>query len=705
MLRIALLAALAAIALPSAAQASVLTSVGNDTLTITGDAAADHIVVRVSSAETLQVGTQSFDRTTFSKLEIRSGAGDDTVQIDGALTETTTIDTGAGADTVLGGPAGELIATGDDGDQVAPGGGDDHVLLGAGDDVAFQDDGSDLIEGEAGTDRLLVAGTAEAEEFTLQAFAGKARVARDTRPATTDTLGVETLDVSAAGGQDLIDVGDLAKSDVRQLDADLGGADGARDQFNVQGTDGLDVVDVRPLGDRVRVDGLRAAIRVANARGEDGLTFFGRGGTDIVSAGDVGPALTLDGGAGLDVLEGSGAADTINGGADNDVVSGGAGNDTIDLGDGDDSFTRGPADGLDRVEGGAGTDRISASGGAGDDSIDVQGLLARTRVLFGFTGSADLGGVETVAVNPLAGTDGVTVRDLKGTATTKVDVTLSTADLRVDTVTVTGTQGADSIKAITSGATQTIGGLPATVNVLNPERGEKVAIDARDGDDTIDANGIVRDKVQPILKGGAGKDLIVGTPGDDTIAGGTGVDVALMLGGLDTFTWAPGEGNDIVEGGAGTDFLQMNGSGAEDHFAVQPVGGRTRVTRDIENVNLDLGGLERLDLLPGPGADEVHVADLSGTATDHVDVNLGVARSSLAGDQAADRVTVDGTFGNDTVNVNGAGPDVRLTGLANITTVRGTDVTLDRMHLDTKPGTDKVTVTPTTPQLIGFTFS
>ena len=108
-------------------------------------------------------------------------------------------------------------------------------------------------------------------------------------------------------------------------------------------------------------------------------------------------------------------------------------------------------------------------------------------------------------MNPFGGTDNVTVRDLSGTATTKVDVALKTADLRVDTVTVIGTQGADSIKAATSGTTQTISGLPATVNVVDPERGEKVAIDARDGEDTIDATGIAKDKIQPILKGGAGQ--------------------------------------------------------------------------------------------------------------------------------------------------------------------------------------------------------
>jgi Ca2+-binding RTX toxin-like protein len=326
-------------------------------------------------------------------------------------------------------------------------------------------------------------------------------------------------------------------------------------------------------------------------------------------------------------------------------------------------------------------------------------------VLYGFTGSADLGGVETVTLNPLAGTDNVTVRDLGGTATTKIDVNLSTADLRVDTVTAIGTQGADSIKATTNGTTQTIGGLPATVDVLNPERGEKVAIDARDGADTIDATGIVRDKIQPALKGGAGNDVLIGTPGDDTIAGGVGVDVALMGGGLDTFTWAPGDGNDVVEGQAGTDFLQMNGSGGNDRFDVLPVGGRTRVTRDIENVNVDLGGVERVDLLPWPGGDIVHVADLSGTATNRVDVNLMVARGQIGGDDLIDRVFVDGTFGTDTINVNGAGPDVRVSGLANITTVRGTDPELDRLHVDTKPGVDALTVTGTTNQLIGFTFS
>ena len=178
-----------------------------------------------------------------------------------------------------------------------------------------------------------------------------------------------------------------------------------------------------------------------------------------------------------------------------------------------------------------------------------------------------------------------------------------------------------------------------------------------------------------------------------------------MGGGLDTFAWATGDGNDVVEGQAGTDFLQMNGSGGSERVDVTPVGGRTRVNRDIEHVDIDLGGLERLDLLPGPGGDVAHVADLSGTATDRVDVNLMTARGQIAGDNALDRVFVDGTNGVDSINVNGAGPDVRVSGIPNITTVRGTDPELDRLHVDSKLGADSLSVTGTTLNLIGFTHS
>src|SRR5688572_28025913 len=117
---------IAAAALPGAAQAAVVSTVSADTLNINGDAAADTITLRLApgAPDTLQVDTQSadftFDRNAFSRISVRSGAGDDDVRVDeanGAFTdaEATTIESGAGADLVLGGRGAEVIASGDDG--------------------------------------------------------------------------------------------------------------------------------------------------------------------------------------------------------------------------------------------------------------------------------------------------------------------------------------------------------------------------------------------------------------------------------------------------------------------------------------------------------------------------------------------------------------------------------------------------------------
>jgi hypothetical protein len=54
-----------------------------------------------------------------------------------------------------------------------------------------------------------------------------------------------------------------------------------------------------------------------------------------------------------------------------------------------------------------------------------------------------------------------------------------------------------------------------------------------------------------------------------------------------------------VEGGAGTDFLGMDGTSAAESYRVIPVGGRARAALDSEI--LDLGDVERLDVLPAAG--------------------------------------------------------------------------------------------------------
>jgi hypothetical protein len=80
MRRILLPIVLATVAFPAAANASVLATVSNGTLTISGDAADDLIIVKPGSAGDVLVNGQSF--AAVSKIAIDSGAGADEIRID-----------------------------------------------------------------------------------------------------------------------------------------------------------------------------------------------------------------------------------------------------------------------------------------------------------------------------------------------------------------------------------------------------------------------------------------------------------------------------------------------------------------------------------------------------------------------------------------------------------------------------------------------
>ena len=177
-----------------------------DTLSIDGDAAADQITLRLApgAPNVLQVDQASFDRTTFSRIAIRSGAGTDTVRIDDSNgvftdTETTTIETGAGSDSVIGGSGAETIATGDDGDcrqqrrrrrPRRPGPGDDTLIQNPG-------AGFDTLEAQSGNDTLRINGSSQAEEITVQTHLGRLLVNRDSGDVGMSAAAVETLEVNA----------------------------------------------------------------------------------------------------------------------------------------------------------------------------------------------------------------------------------------------------------------------------------------------------------------------------------------------------------------------------------------------------------------------------------------------------------------------------------------------------------------------------
>jgi Ca2+-binding RTX toxin-like protein len=108
---------------------------------------------------------------------------------------------------------------------------------------------------------------------------------------------------------------------------------------------------------------------------------------------------------------------------------------------------------------------------------------------------------------------------------------------------------------------------------------------------------------------------------------------------------------------------------------------------------MDLNDLERINVNTLGGTDTVIVNDLSGTDMVEVNVNLAGTLGGSAGDSQADVVIVNGTAGNDSIDVFGAGSSVAVMGLSaqvNLTSSEGAN---DSLVINALGGQDGVTAT------------
>ena len=170
---------------------------------------------------------------------------------------------------------------------------------------------------------------------------------------------------------------------------------------------------------------------------------------------------------------------------------------------------------------------------------------------------------------------------------------------------------------------------------------------------------IAGDDGNDVLLGGAGAERLFGGAGVDSIDGNGGNDVAQLGAGDDVFIWDPGDGSDVVEGQDGTDTMLFNGAGAAEQVDLSANGNRLRFSRAPGNVTMDTAGVERVDFSAFGGADVITVNDLHGTDVSAVDLDLGLDGS---GDGQDDQVTVNGTAGNDRLDVRGDASRVTVSG-------------------------------------------
>lgn len=558
-----------------------------------------------------------------------------------------------GNDTIVADAANDVI------DALA---GNDSVRGGAGNDTLIGGDGIDTLNGEAGNDFLdggnandiLIGG---ADNDTLNGGAGnndRVEESGNVNFTLTDTTLTGNGTDSLTGIESVFLTGGVGNNALNALAFTLG-------TVNLNGGAGNDTL----LGG-TRNDTLTGGLGNDLLNGGDG---FDR----VVEAGDINFTLSgftltgngtdnlnsienvqLTGGASNNVINAAGFTvggvringldgnDTLIGGSQGDLIDGGKGNDSIDGGDGADSINDFDG-GADTINGGAGNDEVQSGSGsdiinggdgndalfAGSDSDTINGGVGNDGLngddgndsLFGGDGDDFMrGGLGNDTINGGAGSDEVFVslnQDLNLTLTNN---------------TLTG-EGVDTLISIERA---TLGGSPGP-NALNASGFTgPVQLSGNDGPDS--------------LTGGIGNDTLRGFDSEevDVLSGGGGNDF-YEVDGRDTVIENAGAGVDIVEfnpGIEGTIFSFTLPANVENLELVIPIfqnaSGATGIGNNLANV---ITGSNRNDLLNG----------LSGNDT----LLGGDGNDNLIGGTGND--SINGGNGDDILN-GGAGNDVLIDG-------------------------------------------
>ena len=390
--------------------------------------------------------------------------------------------------------------------------------------------------------------------------------------------------------------------------------------INIRGR-GNDIVDAGAGNDYISTD--RGHDTIHGGSGRDNI--YSGNGNDIIDGGSGNDYIR--GQAGNDVIEGGSGNDRIFGEAGNDRIRGGSGNDTIsalwgnntlDGYVGNNTITAGSGD--DIIMAGAGRDRVT--GGAGNDvfvaaSLDFYVGHAATMTITDF-----VVGQDTIAIRPdityshtfetllaRALNSAVQVNNdvrLEAGGSTIVLKNVQLANLTADSFTNYQTVDTTPSSADIDPANHYVGGSRYLYNYSNDYiegNGSSNWINSRGrGDDIVDA--------------GAGNDYIFTDRGHDTIDGGSGRDYIRSGNGNDIIDGGSGNddirgqaGNDVIEGGSGND--KLIGEAGNDW--IRGGAGNDRIQGDWGNDVLD-GHAGNNKIYGGSGNDII----LGGTGTDTV---------------------------------------------------------------------------------------
>src|SRR5436190_963770 len=510
--------------------------------------------------------------------------------------------------------------------------GNDTILGSNGPDTIYGGDGNDFIDGNQGNDTVFMG----ADDDTFQWDPGDGSDTVEGQ-AGTDTLifnGAnisENIDLSANGGRLRF------TRNVANIVMDVNGVE----RINHQALGGADNIVINSLVGtsvtQVNID-LAASGGALGDGQPDTVTVNGASGFDIIDVMENAGALDI---AGLSAFIHITHAELTN---DLIVVNARAGDDLVN------------------INGSNAADAINIT--ANGSAIDVSGLSAFLHI----TGSQKVN--DLLVVNGAGANDVLTVNGSE--ATDSIGITANGSAVRVDSSALPAALDVLSVPKLIVNA---LGG-PDTISCVgNLAALTSLQLDGGEGDDTI--------------LGSNGADVIIGGPGKDFIDGNQGNDTVFMGEGDDTFNWDPGDGSDTVEGQGGFDTLIFNGANISEAFDFSANGGRLRFTRNVAAIVMDVNDVERVNLRALGGADTVVVNSLLATAV--TEVNLDLAATGGGGDALVDTITINGTPGADTFNINANAGSVEVSGLGTLVRVTNGELTNDAINI-TGVGGDRVNV-------------
>jgi Ca2+-binding RTX toxin-like protein len=116
---------------------------------------------------------------------------------------------------------------------------------------------------------------------------------------------------------------------------------------------------------------------------------------------------------------------------------------------------------------------------------------------------------------------------------------------------------------------------------------------------------------------------------------------------------------------------------------------------------MDLNDVEKIDVKTLGGADNINVNDLTGTDVTQVDIDLGAGGG---GDASQDTVVVNGTNGNDIVQVLGSAGSVSVVGLPALVSIAHSEAANDRLIVNGGTGNDIIFASTLANDTIGLTL-